>query len=67
MGFAQDGPIHQVLGSMALDLNPPSLLALKQWANTANSVLAGSKSLGQGLVSTFGATRELQGYFYSMV
>lgn len=67
MGFANDGPIHQVLGSTISDLNPPSFIALKQWAQTANSVLAGSKSVGQGIVETFGATRELRGYFYTMI
>lgn len=66
MGFANDGPIHQVLGSTISDLNPPAFLTVKQWAQTANSVLAGSKSIGQGLVETFGATRELSGYFYTM-
>ncbi len=66
MGFAQDGPIHQVLGSTVSDLNPPSLIALQRWAQTANSVLAGNKSLAQGMVETFGATRELRGYFYAM-
>ena len=66
MGFAQDGPFHQVLGSIVSDMNPQSLLAIQQWAKTANSVLAGSKTIGQGLVESFGATRELRGYFYAM-
>lgn len=63
MGFAEDGPIHKVIGGMVGDLNPPSLIAIQKWANTANSVLAGNKSLGQGLVESFGVTRELRGYF----
>ena len=66
MGFANDGPFHQVIYSVMGDLNPPSILAIKQWAQTANSVLSGSKSLGQGIVETFGATRELRGYFYAV-
>lgn len=63
MGFAEDGPIHKVIGGMVGDLNPPSLIAIQKWAQTANSVLAGNKSVGQGLVESFGVTRELRGYF----
>lgn len=63
MGFAEDGPIHKVVGGMVGDLNPPSLIAIQKWAQTANSVLAGNKSVGQGLVESFGVTRELRGYF----
>jgi hypothetical protein len=36
---------------------------LQKWADTVNSVLAGNKSVGQGLVESFGATREFRGYF----
>lgn len=63
MGMAEDGPIHQVLGSMVGDWNPPSLLTLQRMAQTTQSVLTGTKSLPEGFVQTFGATRELTGFF----
>ena len=63
MGFAEDGPIHRVIASTAGDLNPPSMVAIQKWAQTVNSVLAGNKSVGQGLVESFGVTREFKGFF----
>lgn len=52
-----------VFGSVVQDLNPPSLIAIQKWAQTANSVLAGNKSIGEGLIASFGATKELTGLF----
>lgn len=63
MGFAEDGPIHKVIASTAGDLNPPSMVAIQKWAQTANNVLAGNKSVARGLVESFGITREFKGYF----
>ncbi len=63
MGMAEDGPIHQVLGSMVGDWNPPSLLTLQRLAQTTQSVLTGTKTLPEGLVQSFGATREFVGFF----
>ena len=63
MGFAQDGPINKVISSAIGDLNPPAFVTIQQWLETANSVFAGSKSVGEGIVQTFGVTRELRGYF----
>ena len=63
VGFAEDGPINMVFGSVVQDLNPPSLIAIQKWAQTANSVLAGNKSIGEGLIASFGATKELTGLF----
>lgn len=63
MGFAEDGPIHQVLGGMVGDWNPPSLVTIQQLAKTTQSVMAGNKTLPQGFVESFGATREFSGFF----
>ena len=52
-----------VFGSVVKDMNPPSLIAIQRWAQTANSVLAGNKSIGEGLIASFGATKELTGLF----
>ena len=63
MGFAEDGPIHKVVASTVGDLNPPSMVAIQKWAQTVNSVLAGNKNVAQGLVESFGVTREFKGFF----
>ena len=63
MGFAEDGPVHQVLGSMVGDWNPPSLMTIKKTAQITQSVLAGTKTIPQGFLESFGATREFSGYF----
>lgn len=63
IGFAEDGPVHQVLGSMVGDWNPPSLLTIKRLAQTTQSVLQGNKTLPQGFIESFGATKEFSGYF----
>lgn len=62
-GFAEDGPVHQVLGSMIGDWNPPSLLTIQRIARTTQSVLAGNKTVPQGFIESFGATKELSGFF----
>lgn len=64
MGFAEDGPIGNVVSSAVGDGTPPALSSIQQWLTTCNSVLAGNKSVANGLVSTFGATRELRGLSY---
>ena len=63
VGFAEDGPINMIFGSVVKDMNPPSLIAIQRWAQTANSVLAGNKTIGEGLIASFGATKELTGLF----
>lgn len=63
VGFAEDGPINMIFGSVVKDMNPPSLMAIQRWAQTANSVLAGNKTIGEGLITSFGATKELTGLF----
>lgn len=63
VGFAEDGPINMIFGSVVADMNPPSLIAIQRWAQTANSVLAGNKTIGEGLITSFGATKELTGLF----
>ena len=63
VGFAEDGPINMIFGSVVGDMNPPSLIAIQRWAQTANSVLAGNKTIGEGLITSFGATKELTGLF----
>ena len=63
IGFAEDGPIHQVLGSMVGDWNPPSLLTVKRLAQTTQSVLQGNKTVPQGFIESFGATKEFSGFF----
>lgn len=63
VGFAEDGPINMIFGSVVKDMNPPSLVAIQRWAQTANSVLAGNKTIGEGLITSFGATKELTGLF----
>lgn len=61
MGFADDGPVNKVIGSVAGSIEPPAIGIIQQWANTAGSVLSGSKSIWNGLVSSFGMTREWSG------
>lgn len=63
VGFAEDGPINMIFGSVVANMNPPSLIAIQRWAQTANSVLAGNKTIGEGLITSFGATKELTGLF----
>ena len=61
VGFAEDGPINKILASTVSDLNPPAFTTLQTWVRTANSVLAGNKTVGEGIIQTFGATREFRG------
>jgi hypothetical protein len=39
------------------------MVAIQKWAQTVNSVLAGNKSVAQGLIESFGVTREFKGFF----
>jgi hypothetical protein len=41
----------------------PLLSSLKRYANTASSVLAGNTNIMSAITNTFGATKELSGYF----
>lgn len=62
-GFAEDGPINMVLGSVVQGIIPPAFQSVKQWAQTAHGVLTGDRELSQAIITTFGATRELSSYF----
>ncbi len=62
-GFAEDGPINMVLGSLTQGIVPPAFQSVKQWSQTAHGVLTGDRELSQAIITTFGATRELSSYF----
>ena len=61
MGFADDGPVNKVIGSVAGNIEPPAIGIVQQWANTAGSVLSGNRSIWNGIATTFGITREWSG------
>ncbi len=61
IGFAEDGPVNHVVSSALGDGTPPAISSIQQWMTTCNSVLSGNRSVANGLVSAFGATRELRG------
>lgn len=63
MGFAEDGPVWNAVGSLVQDFNPPALLSLQRMARTTKSVIAGNKTLPQGVLESMGATREFSGMF----
>ena len=62
-GIATDGPIWEVARGIYSDGTLPLLSSLKRYANTASSVLAGNTNIMSAITNTFGATKELSGYF----
>lgn len=63
MGFAEDGPVWSAVGSLVQDFNPPALLSLQRMARITKSVIAGNKTLPQGVLESMGATREFSYIF----
>lgn len=60
-GSTQDGMIHQILGDMLGDLNPPLVGQLQRFAESTWGIITGDDNVVHAITRNFGAVREFQG------
>lgn len=61
-GSTQDGQIHQILGSMFTDLNPPLVGQLQRFAESTWGVITGDDNIAYAITRNIGAVREFSGF-----
>lgn len=61
-GSTQDGQIHQILGNMIGDLNPPLVGQLKRFTESTWGVITGDDNIVYAMTRNIGAIKEFQGF-----